>query len=239
MVHVMVLAAAELGVLRRICGVYESRRYRVRSLTAGPADRPGFLRVNLALDEPAERARRLAAQLARLVDVAGVEVVEAGRAVARELALVKVLLAGPGQRPDVLQVAQVFRARVVDVGPRSLVLELTGDSTKVDAFIRLVEEFGPVEVVRTGVAAIGRGEGVLPGTAVAPRFHHPGHAGPARDPAPGAAGAGGFGPASTAAVTGTAAAVAASAGGATAVAPPAPATAAAGPRSSHAGVPRA
>ena len=165
-VHVMALVADEVGVLRRICGVYESRRYRVRSLTAGPSGHPGVLRVNLAVDEPPERARRLAAQLARLIDVISVDVAEAGRAVGRELALVKVVLPAPDRRPEVLQVAQVFRARVVDVAPRSLVMELTGDTGKVDAFIRLVEEFGAVEVVRTGAAAVRRGERVLAGAAL-------------------------------------------------------------------------
>lgn len=174
----MVLAADRPGILRRILGVYESRRYQVRSLAAGPAGPAGFLRINLGLDEPAPRAQRLAAQLARLIDVVSVEVVEPSRAVGRELALVKVLLDHPGRRADVLQVAQVFRARVVDVAPRSLVLEVTGDPTKVEAFLNLAAEFGPVEVMRTGVAALGRGGRVLPGAAAATQLG----AGPLRDP---------------------------------------------------------
>ena len=168
MVHVMILAADRLGLLRRICGVYESRRYNVCTLTCGPADRPGFLRINLAVEEPADRARKLASQLARLIDVVSVEVVEATRAVVRELALVKVVLSSATSRPDVLNVAQVFRARVVDVARTSVVLELTGDAAKIDAFIGLMQDFGPVEVVRTGQAAIGRGERTLAETAVAP-----------------------------------------------------------------------
>ena len=172
MVHLMVLAADRPGILRRILGVYESRRYQVRSLATGPAGPAGFLRIHLVLDEPADRARRLAAQLARLVDVASAQVVEPSRAVGRELALVKVLLDHPGRRPDLLQVAQVFRARVVDVAPRSLVLELTGDPAKVDAFLALAGEFGPVEVMRTGVAALGRGSRILPGSLIP--AHHDG-----------------------------------------------------------------
>lgn len=187
MIHVMVLAADRPGILRRILGVYESRRYQVRSLAAGPAGPAGFLRINLGLDEPAPRAQRLAAQLARLIDVVSVEVVEPSRAVGRELALVKVLLDHPGRRADVLQVAQVFRARVVDVAPRSLVLEVTGDPTKVEAFLNLAAEFGPVEVMRTGVAALGRGGRVLPGGVTGPGQGRAGTTPPADEPAQAAA----------------------------------------------------
>ncbi|ADU51873.1 acetolactate synthase, small subunit [Thermaerobacter marianensis DSM 12885] len=188
MIHVMVLAADRPGVLRRILGVYESRRYQVRSLAAGPAGPAGFLRINLALDEPAPRAQRLAAQLGRLVDVVSVEVVEPSRAVGRELALVKVLLDHPGRRADVLQVAQVFRARVVDVAPRSLVLEVTGDPAKVEAFLNLAEDFGPVEVMRTGVAALGRGGRLLPGGVTGPGPDRAGTTPPADETAPAVAG---------------------------------------------------
>ncbi|QIA27613.1 acetolactate synthase small subunit [Thermaerobacter sp. PB12/4term] len=195
MIHVMVLAADRPGVLRRILGVYESRRYRVRSLATGAAGPAGFVRVNLVLDEPADRAHRLAAQLARLVDVAGVEVAEPSRAVGRELALVKVLLEHPARRADLLQMAQVFRARVVDVAPRSLVLEVTGDPAKLDAFLGLAREFGPVEVMRTGVAALARGSQVLAAAVVAPA----GTPGPSWEPSgeedPLPSGAGAFSPA--------------------------------------------
>ncbi|HEY8449977.1 MAG TPA: acetolactate synthase small subunit [Bacillota bacterium] len=161
MQHVMVLVADVPGVLRRITGLYGSRGYQVRNVSVGPTGGEGTLRINLALDEPPERAERFARQLERLVDVIAVDVVDERGAVGRELALVKVA-AAPGRRAELIQVAEIFRARVVDAAPQSIVFEITGDGGKIDAFLEVLREFGILEIARTGTVALRRGAGVLP-----------------------------------------------------------------------------
>lgn len=161
MQYVMALIADVPGVLRRIMGLYGSRNYNVRTLTVGDSGLPGTLRLSLVVDEPAERAERFARQLERLVDVISVDVAVEPGAVAREMALIKVSVA-PGQRPEVLQLADVFRARVVDAAPNSVILEITGASSKIDALLEVLAEYGITEMARTGIVSLRRGADSLP-----------------------------------------------------------------------------
>ncbi|HEX6988962.1 MAG TPA: acetolactate synthase small subunit [Bacillota bacterium] len=155
MIYVMVRAREALGLWRRIAGLCEHRRHPVRGMSAGPAGR-GFVRFTLEVDAPPERASLLARQLRRLADVVEVEVAADDHAVSRELALIKVC-PPPGRRSEVLQVAQVFRARVVDAGPGALVVEVTGTAGKIEAMIALLEEFRVTGVARGGAVALHRG----------------------------------------------------------------------------------
>lgn len=186
MTHVMVLARDTPGLLRRIVGLFERCGYDVRSFSTGIGGRtdgiaaaPEAIRISMTLTEPWERAERLARQLRRLADVLAVEVAAQEQAVARELALIKVFTE-PGQRPEVLQVAHVFRARVVDAAPRSVVLEATGDPEKIDALVALLRDYGVIEVARGGTVALTRGEGGIetsgdqpPSTATGPALSQP------------------------------------------------------------------
>lgn len=159
--HVMALVADVPGALRRIMGLYGSRNYKVRTLTVGSSGQEGVLRVSLVVDEPAERAQRFARQLQRLIDVISVDVAAEPGAVARELALIKVAVASV-RRQEVLQLAEVFRARVIDAAPSSVVLEVTGSTQKIDAFLEVLEEYGITELARTGIVSLRRGAASLP-----------------------------------------------------------------------------
>lgn len=155
MVYVMVRARAAAGLARRITGLCEFRGYALQGFSAGPAER-GLVRFTLAVAAPPDRASLLARQLQRLADVIAVEVAAGELAVSRELALIKVC-PPPGRRPEVFQVAEVFRARVVDADPGALVIEVTGTAGKIEALIALLHEFNVVEVARSGPVTLRRG----------------------------------------------------------------------------------
>ena len=157
--YVMVLAREATGLLRRVSGLCENRGYALQSLSVGGIG-GGMVRLGLAVDEPRERAERLARQLERLTDVMAVEVAGDHQAVRRELALIKVR-PSPGRRSEVLQVAQVFRARVVDASPGTVVLEVTGTADKIDALLAVLQEYDVAEVARGGVVTLRRGPAAL------------------------------------------------------------------------------
>lgn len=166
--HVMAYAVDTPGFMRRLVGVLDGRHFKVRSLAIGRADQianrgegdRGMIRVNLVVDESPERAQRLARQLARIVDVLSVGVATADEVSARELALIKVRV-GPQGRSEILNIAQVFRAQVVDAAPRSVTIEATGDPVKIDALITLLAEHGVEEIARSGSVALQRGAAML------------------------------------------------------------------------------
>lgn len=160
MATLAVLAEDGYGMLTRVVGMLNRRGFTLRSLTVGPTTEPGVVRLTLVVDgdpQVGERARRF---LLRLVDVLACEVIDEGQAVARELALIKVAVTSE-RRAQLVQVAEIFRARLVDVGPRSAVVEVVGDAEKIAACLALLEEFGVLEVVRTGQVALARGERAL------------------------------------------------------------------------------
>lgn len=168
--HVMALAVDTPGFMRRLVGLLDGRHYKVHSLVlgkaghaeAGEGEGKPMVRVNLVVNEPPARAQRLARHLARIVDVVSVGVATSNEAAARELALIKVRV-GPQGRSEILAIAQVFRAQVVDAAPRSVTIEATGASDKIDALITVLAEHGIEEVARTGSVALQRGEAMLGG----------------------------------------------------------------------------
>jgi len=148
----------EFGVLARVVGLFSGRGYNIESLAVAEVDRVNKLsRIMLVTSGTPMVIEQIKAQLDRLVPVHRVvDLTDAGPHVSRELALVKV--AGTGEkRVESLRIADIFRARVVDSTGQSFVFELTGDTEKIEAFIRLMEPLGLVEVARTGAAAMSRG----------------------------------------------------------------------------------
>ncbi len=155
-----ILVDNEAGVLARVASLFSRRGYNIQSLAVGPTDDPGTSWITLRAEgEDAVRVQ-MQRQLAKLVEVVGVYHMTEGSSVERELALIKVRTDG-GRRAEVMQIAQTFRAAVIDVSPRSVVLETTGDSGKVNALIEVMHEFGVLEVARTGAVAMLRGPGVF------------------------------------------------------------------------------
>ena len=157
--HVIsVLVDNEPGVLARVIGLFSGRGYNIDSLTVSEVDsRKHQSRITIATMGTPMVIEQIKAQLERIVPVCNVrDLTTGGRHIERELALVKVVNTGE-QRIETLRIADTFRARAIDSTLSSFVFEITGSSSKVDAFIELMVTLGEIEVSRTGVSAISRG----------------------------------------------------------------------------------
>ncbi len=155
---ISIIVDNEAGVLARVIGLFSGRGYNIESLTVAETDRErNISRITIVTSGTPMVIEQIKAQLGRLVPVHRVgDLTVEGPHVERELALVKV--AGTGEaRVESLRIADIFRARAVDSTERSFIFELTGSTTKLDAFINLMRPLGLVEVSRTGVVAISRG----------------------------------------------------------------------------------
>jgi acetolactate synthase-1/3 small subunit len=145
------------GVLNRIASLFRRRGFNIVSLTVGRTAEPGVSRLTLVIDADEDTARRIEANLYKLVNVLLVEDVTLVPSLARELALIKVR-ATAETRPRVLQVCEVFGARVVDMTAQFVTVELTATQDKIDDLVGVIAVDGIVEMVRTGVVAMARGE---------------------------------------------------------------------------------
>jgi acetolactate synthase-1/3 small subunit len=148
-----------LGVLARIAGLIAAKGYNIDSLAVAETMDPTLSQVSLVVHGTEEAVEMTVKQLNRLVDVVKVIDLTDEAHVERELLLVRVN-AEPANRAEALRIADIFRARVVDVTPRAFVFEMTGDGEKIDAFVELLRPLGIQEVVRTGSVAIARGSKV-------------------------------------------------------------------------------
>jgi len=144
------------GVLDRVVALLRRRAPAVESISLGRTHRPGLSRLTVVLSADEDHARRVAAHLRKLVDVVAVEELGATPSVRRELALIKVL-ASPEQRGAILQLAEHFRARSVDVAPDSLILEITGAPEKIAGLVAVLRPFGILEMAQGGTLAMTRG----------------------------------------------------------------------------------
>jgi acetolactate synthase I/III small subunit len=157
--HVLsILAENKPGVLTRIAGLFARRGFNIDTLAVGPTDDPTVSRFTLTVDGAKHPIDQVTKQLHKLVNVLKIRDLEPEESVARELALFKIACDG-GSRGEVMQIAEIFRGKVVDVGRHSLVIEVTGTDEKIEAFEALVRPFGLIEMVRTGEIAISRGRG--------------------------------------------------------------------------------
>jgi len=155
--HVFVVDVEdEPGVLTRVSSLFRRRGFNIVSLTVGATERPGVSRMTIVVDAPDVAARRIETNLWKLVNVIRVEDVTAAAAVHRELVMVKVT-ADAEARTHVMKLAEVFRARVIDVAPESLILETTGTSDKIAGLLDVLRPFGVLEVARSGHVAMVRG----------------------------------------------------------------------------------
>lgn len=143
------------GVLNRVTSLFRRRDYNIASLTVGSTDTKGVSRMTIVMEADDDAARRIEANLYKLVNVLRVEDTTKIATCARELALVKVK-ADASSRPQVMQVCEVFRARVIDVGPEALICEITGAADKIQGLVDVLAPFGILEMVRTGAVAMVR-----------------------------------------------------------------------------------
>ena len=156
--HILsILVENKPGVLTRITGLFARRGFNIDTLAVGPTDDERFSRITITLDGALQPIDQVTKQLHKLVNVLKIRDLEPDETLARELAVFKVSTADGATRGEVMQIAQIFKAEVVDVTKRSLVIEVTGDCAKIDHFESLVRPFGLIEMARTGEIAISRG----------------------------------------------------------------------------------
>ena len=146
------------GVLTRVSSLVRRRGFNIESLTVGRTQRPGVSRMTIVMDVDDIAVARIEAHLYKLVNVITVENVTPLPAVYRDLAMIKVA-ATEASRGPIMQLVQVFRARVVDVSPDSLVIESTGPEAKIDSLVEMLKPYGVLEMARTGRVAMSRGAG--------------------------------------------------------------------------------
>ncbi len=146
------------GVLSRVSGLFSRRGYKIDSLTVGVTQDPLYSRMTVVVNGDDQILEQIGKQLLKLEDVREVRELLPEESVCRELILVKVL-ASIEERQAVIAVADIFRAKIVDVAMESLMIELTGNQAKIDAFIKLLEGFTIKEMVRTGITGLARGSG--------------------------------------------------------------------------------
>jgi acetolactate synthase-1/3 small subunit len=144
------------GVLARVAGLLRRRAFNIESLTVGHSEEPGLSRMTIVVESDPTGAQKVAQNLKKLVNVVDVDDVTDQPTVARNLALIKVRVNG-GARLEALQIVNTFRARVVDVGLDTLVVEVTGNEEKVEGLIQVLGAFGILEMVRSGRIAMLRG----------------------------------------------------------------------------------
>ena len=145
------------GVLTRVASLFRRRAFNIDSLTVGRTEKPEVSRMTITVDADYDQARRIEANLYKLVNVLLVENITNQPAIVRDLAMIKVA-ATHEARSHVLELASVFRARVVDVAPDSLTIEITGAEDKIDGLLEVLRPYGVLEMVRTGIVAMRRGK---------------------------------------------------------------------------------
>lgn len=150
---ISITVANKFGVLARVSGLFSSRGYNIDSLTVGETQDPSISRMTIVVKGDDRILEQVIKQLNKLIDVIEVSDLEQGSYVSRELSLLKVKCTSR-TRTEILEIANIFRAKTVDIGHRTLVLQLTGTEEKIGAFIKLMEPFGILELARTGKVAM-------------------------------------------------------------------------------------
>jgi len=149
------------GVLHKVSNMLRRKGFNIESISVGPNETNGWARMTITFRADEATARQLTRQMEKLLDVVGAKIMNQSKTVVRELALVKLQVEDTKARSDAINYANVFRSRVVDVSPKTLMIEVTGTPDKIDAFIELGRGLGLVEVSRTGVTALERGLNAL------------------------------------------------------------------------------
>ena len=145
------------GVLYAVSNMFRRRNFNIDSISVGPTEQGDLARMTITVRGDEKTIEQVIKQLNKLIDVVKVSELDPASIVSRELALVKVHTSDPRARSDVINYVDIFRGRVVDVSPESLMVEITGDAEKIDAFLDLMRPFGVKELARTGITALSRG----------------------------------------------------------------------------------
>lgn len=153
---ISVLVENEFGVLSRVASLFSGRGFNIDSLSVAPTNEEGLSRMTIVTRGDENILEQITKQLNKLIDIIKVIDFTEGSAIEREMALVKVT-AEDESRAEVLRIVDIFRAKIIDVTPKSYTIEATGSPQKIDAILELLRPLGLKELVRTGAVAIGRG----------------------------------------------------------------------------------
>lgn len=151
-----VLVENRFGVLARVAGMFSGRGYNIDTLNVGPTSDPNISRMTLVVRGEDATLEQVTKLLDKLVDVISVIDFHDGEYVDRELVLVQVQCDDAATRAEIVTFCEIFRARIIDVNPKKMTLEVTGDEGKIDKFLSLLEPFGVIEITRTGKIALPR-----------------------------------------------------------------------------------
>ena len=161
MKHVLsVYVENQPGVLVRVASMFSRREFNIDSLSVGVTQSPEFSRITVVVHGDGALIEQMIKQLEKMPIVRAVQRLDSGKAVTRGMTMIKVS-ANDNNRLDVLKMAELFRAHVVDVQPTNLIFEITGNDEKVTAFLRLLKPYGVLEIIRTGLIALERGENTI------------------------------------------------------------------------------
>jgi len=156
-----ILVENKPGVLSRVTGLFSRRGFNIESLAVGTCEEPDMSRITIIVIGDDARVEQVMKQLHKLIDVIKVSDLTENERVERELALIKVNAEPGTSRAEIMQIAQIFRAQIVDVGSKSVILQVTGDTDKIDALEKLLRQYGVKELVRTGRIGILRGSKIV------------------------------------------------------------------------------
>jgi acetolactate synthase I/III small subunit len=161
---ISILVENKAGVLSRVTGLFSRRGFNIESLAVGPCEEPGMSRITIVAIADDDKVEQIMKQLNKLIDVIKVSDLTGSPRVERELALIKVTAELGTSRAEIMQIAEIFRASIVDVSPKSIVLQVIGDTDKIEALESLLRQYGVKEFVRTGTIGILRGSKTVSGT---------------------------------------------------------------------------
>ena len=154
---ISILVNNHAGVLSRVSGLFSRRGFNISSLAVGETDDPALSRITIVLDGDEYAGGQITKQLGKLIDVVTVKVLKDEDSVSRELVLLKVK-ALKEKRAEIIQIVDIFRAKIIDVSPDCLTIEITGETAKVEALSKMLFEFGILEIARTGIISLERGD---------------------------------------------------------------------------------
>lgn len=155
--EILIIAKNTPGIGARVLSLFNRRGYSVKKMTSGVTVKPGYARLTLTVDADTASLDQIQKQIYKLIDVVKVKVFPDHNVVRRELMLIKVK-ADEHTRSQIVQIATIYRGNILDVSPTSLIVELTGDTEKLRGFIDIMQDYGVLEIAKTGITAMSRGE---------------------------------------------------------------------------------
>jgi acetolactate synthase-1/3 small subunit len=158
--NIAVIVENKSGVLTRIAGLFSRRSFNIDSLSVGTTDNPEYSRMTITVQGDRDVLEQVIKQLSKLINVIRVSEMDPSESLERELAVIKVSV-DRENRSEIMQIVNIFRARIIDVSQRSMIIEVTGDEEKVEAIIQLLRQFGIKELARTGKVSMIRGARVI------------------------------------------------------------------------------